>query len=119
MITRDVDEVDGIIFVVATGFWTRSDVDTHYDRLRDLIAVQRNAGRTIRVLIDIRDAPHQPVELEDHALAQMRRTYQPNDRVAILTAHPGVQAYVQARLGDLNIMVFASALPAEMWLVLE
>lgn len=119
MIERELDVTDGIIFVVATGFWTKAEVDEHYDKLRALIAERRAGGYTVRVLSDVRNAPYQPPEMEAYVVEQIKRTYLPGDRVAILTPHTAAQAHVRARLGDLDVMTFTSALPAEMWLMLE
>lgn len=119
MIEREWDEEAGILYVAATGIWSEAEVDAHYDALRGMIAGLRREGRPVRVLSDVSGAPRQGYAREEHILAQMRRTFQPGDRVALVTADAGDKAYVRSILGGLDVGVFASKLPAEMWLLLD
>jgi len=119
MIEREWDEETGIIYVSGTGAWSEADVDAHYDALRAMIAGLRRAGRPVRVLSDIAQASRQGYAREEHILAHMRRTFQPGDRVALVTADATDKAYVRSIIGGLDLGVFASKLPAEMWLLLD
>lgn len=119
MIERVWDEESGIIYVSASGAWADTDVDEHYEALRGMIDGLRRAGRPIRVLSDITQAPRQGYSREEHILAQMRRTFRPGDRVAMVTAGADDKAYVRSIVTGVDVAVFASKLPAEMWLLLD
>lgn len=119
MIQREWDEEAGIIYVSATGEWSEADIDLHYDALRVMIARLRREGRPIRVLSDIAHAPRQGYAREEHILGQMRRTFRSGDRMALVTASAGDKAYVRSIVGGIDVGVFASKLPAEMWLLLD
>jgi hypothetical protein len=119
MIEREWDEDAGIIYVSGTGAWSEAAIDAHYEALRGMIANLRCKGRPVRVLSDVSQAPRQGYAREEHILGQMRRTFQPGDRFALVTADAADKAYVRSILGGLEVGVFASKLPAEMWLLLD
>lgn len=117
MIERIFDDDTGIIYVTGRGVWNRQAVDVHYASLRGMIDDLRSRGAPIRVLSDVSAAPRQDHDLERHILGQISRTFQERDRFAILTADMADKAYARASAGHANIMVFASKLPAEQWLL--
>ncbi|MBA2935033.1 hypothetical protein HZF05_13105 [Sphingomonas sp. CGMCC 1.13654] len=119
MIERVWDEETGIIYVSGLGEWTQADVDDHYSALRRMIGDLRREGKPIRVLSDISQATRQGYAREEHILTQMRRTFRAGDRVAMVTAGASDKAYVRSIVTGLDIAVFASKLPAEMWLLLD
>ncbi|PXA87566.1 hypothetical protein DMC47_31695 [Nostoc sp. 3335mG] len=119
MIEREWDDDTGIIYVSGTGEWSEADIDAHYEALRGMIARLRDEGRPIRVLSDVAQAPRQGYSREEHILGQMRRTFRTGDRMALVTADAATKDYVRSIVGGLDIGVFASKLPAEMWLLLD
>ncbi|MFZ2997757.1 hypothetical protein [Sphingobium sp.] len=119
MIERDLTDADGIITVTSTNRWTEAELNAHFDALRAIIAQKRQAGEQIRVLSDVTGAGEQDAGTGALILAQFRRTYRPEDRVAMLTANENVKMVVRAMLQDFNIAAFSSRLPAEMWLMAD
>lgn len=119
MIERRWDEEAGILYVTATGNWTVAEVDAHYAALRDVLVELRARRQQIRILSDVTGAERQPAELEEHIKALMLGTFRPGDRMAILTAGADDQQYLRTRLAGIEIAVFASRLPAEMWLLMD
>jgi hypothetical protein len=119
MIEREWDEETGIIYVSGSGEWSEADIDAHYEALRGMIARLSGEDRPVRVLSDIARAPRQGYSREVHILGQMRRTFRPGDRMALVTAGAEDKAYVRSIVAGLNVAVFASKLPAEMWLLLD
>ena len=117
MITRKVDEPDGIIIVQSLGSADMEDLDNHYASLRALIAEMREAKRPIRVLSDQRQATRLGHELNLHIKAQIERTYKPGDRVALLMKTEEDQRYAREILGVVDWAVFNSRHAAEIWLV--
>jgi hypothetical protein len=119
MIKRMFDDDTGIIYVTGKGAWTRAAVDHHYDELRTMIEALRAEGRPIRVLSDVTGAQRQDRMLEEHIKDQIARTFQSGDRFAIQTYDAADKAYVRMIVGRGDVAVFASRLPAEMWLLLD
>jgi hypothetical protein len=119
MVEREWDEDTGILYVTGTGTWSDAEIDAHYEALRAMIADLRREGRPVRVLSDVSRAQRQGYAREERILAHMRRTFQPGDRFALVTADAADKAYVRSILGGLDVGVFASRLPAEMWLLLD
>jgi hypothetical protein len=118
LITRRVDEESGIIYVTSVGIPTFAALDEHYDALRTLIAPFRNAGRRVLLLSDIRRSARTTSELEQHILGQMARTFEPGDRIVLLTDGDD-KSYIRHVLKDVAIAAFSSQLAAEIWLVTD
>ena len=119
MIRLSVDEQSGIILVVSIGEASRAEIDRHYDRLRDVIAGQRKAGRPVRVLSDQRQATRLRHELNLHLKKQIDRTAQDGDRWALLMRDPEDQEYARTILGIARYAVFTSEIAAQIWLTEE
>lgn len=119
MIERHIEDRDGIIFVKASGVWTRGEVDAHYDALRRIIDAYREALRPIRILSDITAAERQSPDIESHIRDQMDQTYRPGDRVALLVASAADQQHVRGLLGAAAMGTFVSPMAAEIWLMSE
>lgn len=117
MITRAIDEPDGIIIVRSVGAATWQDLDSHYTLMRALIAQMRLAQRPIRVLSDQRMATRLPLDLNLHIKHQIERTYEPGDRLALLMRTEEDQRYAREILGVMNWAVFHSRHAAEIWLM--
>lgn len=117
MIDRFIDECTGIIHVTGQGTWTRDAVDKHYAMLRQLILSVRYTGRPVRVLSNVTGAKQQNPEIEARILEQMARTYQPGDRVAMLTANNLTKLHIRSVIGNADIGLFCSPLAAETWLL--
>src|ERR1700759_2328972 len=95
MLERSFDDTCGIVRVKASGPWTLSDLDDHYTKLRELIDGLRAKAVPIRVLIDVRHAPSRPADIEARISENGASTYQPGDRIAILTADAEDKAHVR------------------------
>jgi hypothetical protein len=119
VITRVFDRETGILRVIATGTWAPEDVDAHYTALREMIAPIRRTGARVRLLSDVTRAARQSPELEARILEQMEHTFQPGDRVALLTATVDDKMHARDLLRDVEIAVFNSAIPAELWLMTD
>jgi hypothetical protein len=119
VIVRTLDEETGIILVTGTGAWTPEDVDSHYADLRRMIEKLRDEGRPVRVLSDVAGAPRQTPAIEARILGRIRQTFRAGDRFAIVTANADDKAHVRMLIGEARCGVFASRLPAEMWLLLD
>lgn len=117
MIDRYIDERTGIIHVTGQGIWTRDAVDQHYAMLRQLVLSVRYTDRPVRVLSNVTAAKQQAPEIEARILDQMARTYQPGDRVAMLTANNLAKLHIRSVIGNAEIGLFCSALAAETWLL--
>lgn len=117
MITRTVDEPDGIIIVQSFGAASLQDLNDHYTSLRALIADMRRGKRPIRVLSDQRQAVRLSHELNLHIKRQIESTYQAGDRVALLMRTEEDQQYAREVLGVTNWAVFKSHHAAEIWLM--
>ena len=119
MIERDLSDPDGIITVRSSGDWTRAEIDEHFAALREIIASRRRNGDPIRVLSDLSSACTDDMGINDHILDECHRTYQPGDRVAILTPGPSSKRWLRERLRGSEVAAFSSRLPAEMWLMAD
>ena len=119
MIERRWDPDAEIIFVTATGAWTIATVEEHYAALRVMIDDLRRQDKAVRILSDVTNAERQNDAIEANILDQMARTFRPGDRVAILTGGAEDQQYVRSKINGVDVAVFSSRLPAEMWLVTE
>lgn len=119
MITRRLDDETGIIYVTAEGTWTIADVDAHYAALRVMIEPIRQAGDRVRLLSDVRTAVRQSPEVEAHTLEQMAATFQPGDRVVVLTGNDADKMHARELLQGVQIAAFTSLLPSEMWLLAD
>lgn len=116
MITRTIEEPDGIILVDSSGAWTAAEVDAHFFALGTMIEEFRAAGRSIKVLSDITRAERQTPPIERLIRAYQQKLYRPGDRVALLV-RPNDKPHVIGLLGHAEVATFNSRLAAEMWLV--
>jgi hypothetical protein len=122
MIGWDVVEIDllsdpdGIMAIFASGQWELVDVDLLYRNLRIELSRRRAHGRPIRILFDITEALRPSEAVAARTLWQMQRTFQPSDRVAILTNDIDQKKRLRLLLESTNVAVFSSKLPSEMWL---
>jgi hypothetical protein len=119
MISRAFDDRKNIITVTSSGFWTPDDVADHFAKLRTLINEIRGRGRPVRLLSDVTKAPRQRSSIEQQILVEMTRTFQAEDRIAILAVNQAEKVHVRAVLGHASIAVFAVRENAETWLLLE
>lgn len=119
MIERDLSDPDGIIVARLSGRWSRAEIETHYQKLRTIVAQKRAESQPIRVLSDLSTASEIDQDVDDHVLELCHHTYLPGDRVAILTSDNVSKHRLRARLQGSNVAVFSSRLPAEMWLMAE
>ena len=118
MISRRMDEDSGILHVTSVGVPTRAIVDEHYTALRRMIEPHRLAGRSVRLLSDVRESARTTPELEEHILAQMAQTFRPGDRVVLLTSDDD-RGHIRQVLSGVAVGAFSSLIAAEMWLVSE
>ncbi|WP_416463679.1 hypothetical protein [Sphingomonas sp. VDB2] len=117
MIERDLTDPDGIITVRSSGHWTRAELDAHFRAMREIVAQKRRNGEPVRVLSDLSTADEQDMGIDDYVLTECHRTYQPGDRVAILTPDKQSKQRLRAKLHGSEVGAFSSRLPAEMWLM--
>lgn len=117
MITRTIDQRDGIIMVASIGEATRAEIDAHYDELRRMIAAIRASGKPIRVLSDQTQATWLSDDMNRHLRSQIERTYQAGDRLAVLMPTAGKKLSARELLGAGEYGVFDSRVAAEIWLM--
>lgn len=115
MFTRAFNDQGDTIEVVATGVWSRDEIDRHYDALEHMIDQLRTVGQPVRVLIDMTESERQAPEVEGYVRAKVDRIYRAGDKVAVLVAGEDKQ-YMRTTLADADVATFSSRLPAEMWL---
>jgi hypothetical protein len=119
MVKRSYDDRTGILSVVSAGYWSVSDVERHFEKLRAAIDALRDLGKPVRVLSDATRAPRQPAATEEAVLKEMRRTFSPGDRVAILAANMQDHAYTKSAMGPTDIGIFFDRQNAVTWLLMD
>lgn len=117
MIRRELEKIDGIITVIATGQWTAADVTEHFSKLRELISARRDAGLPVRVLSDMSLAQRQSSDIETMILEEIEDTFREGDRVAHLVADQPARVHIRTVLKSVAIPAFCSRIAAEMYLM--
>lgn len=116
MISRSVDPAGDFIVVKAIGPQTIESIRYHYDALRQMIAPLRASGKPIRILSDVTESVVRSAEFEAVVEEEMRRTFDPAARVAILTSTGDDQTHLRVLASGSNVVPFQSRLAAELWL---
>jgi hypothetical protein len=116
LIQRTFDEDSGVILVFGGGFWSITDIERHYAALRDMIAGLRAQGRPVRLLSDVTQGQRQASWVEDYILEQMRQTFAPGDRIALLAGSTEDEAHLRDRGTSADVVPFTSRDAAMAWL---
>ena len=105
----EVNRATGIIETRAVGMGTPEDTAAYFERLDLAVRQARLEGQTVRVLIDLYEAPVQTPETAVALKAGSLRVHRPEDRIAFVcrsmllslqlkrTGYPGTIAYFADR----------------------
>lgn len=77
-------DADGIVSVVASGFWSPADLEGHFGELTKAVDAARARFGIARVLVDLRGSSVQSREIFDRLRDATSAIYDANDRIAIV-----------------------------------
>jgi len=83
-VSFEIDPATGMFLGRAVGMATPEVTTAHFDRMEIAVRHARQAGHTIRVLMDLREAPVQTPETAAALKAGGERIHRAGDRIAFL-----------------------------------
>jgi hypothetical protein len=100
--TRDFFLVNG------DGLASLAEAQQHFRDLSSLLVTEREAGRNVRLLIDLRDAAPHPPEVVAHIERVLPVLYRQDDRVAVVVRNSIIKFHTKSSHDPLYSDVFLS-----------
>ena len=111
-----IDE-DGIISVVARGFWSPADLERHFGELTTAVEAARGRSGMARVLVDLRASSVQSQEIFDRLREATSTIYGADDRVAIVAESTLLTMQMRRLDAKAGRAAFTDASEARSWLL--
>lgn len=111
-----VDDKNDVLLVVGSGFWSVETIERHFDDLSELLNRHRIAGKSVRVLVDIREAAVQAPDVMSCVKKRTDNIYESQDRVAVVVPSALAKMQMRRSLASQIHEVFTELDSARQWL---
>lgn len=108
---------DGIVYVVASGFWSPADLEGHFGALKAAVEVAQGRFGIARVLVDLRASSVQSQEVFDRLRDATSTIYGADDRIAIVAESALLTLQMRRLDAKAGRGVFANIDEARAWLL--